>query len=312
MYPTGFYSSPYMVTVGDFNNDNRSDIAVANFGTNNIGIFYGFGNGSFSSQIEFSTGSSRPIAIIAFDFNNDALLDIATANYGTHSISIFYAYGHGNFSPPITYSTGYNSLPSSLAAGDFNNDNYVDLAIANYGTNNVGVLFGNSNRTFEQQITFSTSVGSHPYSIAVGHLNADNFLDIAIANSGTHQISVLINNGNTSFANQAIYSNDFTSPYAIGVGDFNEDNQLDIAITNNGIENIGILLGYGNASFKNPIMYRTGSHSSISIAIGDLNKDHRLDIVVVNNDTGSIDILLGQYEGFSNQTNYPTGRYPYL
>ena len=57
-------------------------------------------------------------------------------------------------------------------------------------------------------------------------------------------------------------------------------------------------------------MYRTGSHSSISVAIGDLNKDHRLDIVVVNNDTGSIDILLGQYEGFLNQTNYPTGSYP--
>ncbi|CAF5062999.1 unnamed protein product, partial [Rotaria sp. Silwood1] len=84
-----------------------------------------------------STGSSRPIAIIAVDFNNDSLLDIATANYGTDSITIFYGHGHGNFSLPIMYSTGYDSLPSSLAAGDFNKDNCLDLAIANYGTNNV-------------------------------------------------------------------------------------------------------------------------------------------------------------------------------
>ncbi|CAF1458587.1 unnamed protein product, partial [Rotaria sp. Silwood1] len=136
MYSTGSYSSPYMVTVADLNNDNRLDLAVANFGTNNVQIFHGFGNGSFASQIELSTGSSRPIAIIAVDFNNDSILDIATANHETHSVSIFYGYGHGNFSPPITYTTGYDSLPSSLAAGDFNNDNHLDLAIANYGTNN--------------------------------------------------------------------------------------------------------------------------------------------------------------------------------
>ncbi|CAF5126015.1 unnamed protein product, partial [Rotaria sp. Silwood1] len=310
IYSTGSYSSPYMVTIADFNNDNRLDIAVANFGTNNIWIFHGFGNGSFASQIELSTGSSRPATIIAVDFNNDSLLDIATANYGTHSVSVFYGYGYGNFSPPITYSTGYDSLPSSLAAGDFNNDNYLDLVIVNYGTNNVGVLFGNSSRTFEKQITFSTGFASQPYSIAIGHFNDDGFVDIATANSGTHEIGVLLNNGNRTFAKQATYSVGSASPYAVGVGDFNQDNRLDIIITNNGIENIGVLLGYGNGHFKNPIMYPTGSYSSISVAIGDLNKDHRLDIVVVNNDTGSIDILLGYFEGFLNQTRYSVGSSP--
>ncbi|CAF4728217.1 unnamed protein product, partial [Rotaria sp. Silwood2] len=243
MYSTGSYSSPYMVTVGDFNNDNQLDIAVANFRTNNVGIFYGVGNGSFCSQIEISTGSSHPIAIIAIDLNNDSLVDIVTAYYGTNSISILYGYGSRNFSFPITYTTGYDSLPSSLAAGDFNNDKYLDLAIANYGTNNVFILFGNINGTFEKNVTFSTGLYSHPYSIAVGDFNTDNFLDIAVANSGTHQIGVLINNGNETFANLVTYSIGSVSPYAINVVDFNQDNQLDIVITNNGIENIGILLG---------------------------------------------------------------------
>ena len=109
-YPTGSGSTPNMVDVGDFNNDSLLDIIVANFGINNVGIFLGIGNGSFSSQIELSTGASRPISIIAVDFNNDTLLDIATANYGTHSVSILYGYGNGKFSSPITYSTGYDSL----------------------------------------------------------------------------------------------------------------------------------------------------------------------------------------------------------
>jgi hypothetical protein len=81
-----------MVTVGDFNNDSHLDIAVANFGTNNIGVFHGFGNESFATQKELSTGVSRPIAIIGGDFNNDTLLDMAVANYGNQSISIIYQY----------------------------------------------------------------------------------------------------------------------------------------------------------------------------------------------------------------------------
>ncbi|CAF5004630.1 unnamed protein product, partial [Rotaria sp. Silwood1] len=128
-YSTGTRSTPYMVDVADFNNDDRLDIAVANYGTNNIGIFLGFGDGSFSNQTIFSIGSSRPISITIADFNNDKLLDIATANYGTQSISILLGHGNGKFSNPIIHSTGYDSFPFFLLAGNFNHDNYLDLAM---------------------------------------------------------------------------------------------------------------------------------------------------------------------------------------
>jgi hypothetical protein len=108
-------SGALMVTVGDFNNDSRLDIAVANFGTNNVGIFFGFGNRSFTSQTEISTTASRPISICVADFNNNTVFDIATANYGTQSVSVFYGYGNGNFPDPMTYFTGYDSFPSSIA-----------------------------------------------------------------------------------------------------------------------------------------------------------------------------------------------------
>ena len=116
----------------DLNNDRQLDIAVANFGTNTIGIFLGFGNGSFASSKELSTATSRPIMIYLADFNNDTTLDIVTANHGTDSISVFYGDGNGNFLSSATYSTGYDSYPSSLAAGDFNTDTYLDIAVANY------------------------------------------------------------------------------------------------------------------------------------------------------------------------------------
>jgi hypothetical protein len=211
-YSTGTGSSPYMISVNDLNGDQRVDIVVANFRTHNVGIFYGFGNGSFSNQTELSTGVSRPIFLTIADVDNDTRLDILTANDGTDSISIFYGYGNGSFSSARTHSTGYDSHPVSLIPGDFNNDNRVDIAVANYGTDNIGILFGNQNETFRDQVVFSTGVGSHPCSIAAAHLNNDSFLDIAVANCGANGIGVLLNNANGTFANQKNYSTGDASP----------------------------------------------------------------------------------------------------
>jgi hypothetical protein len=70
---------------------------------------------------------------------------------------------------------------------------------------------------------FGTGFGSHSISIAVGYFN-DDTLNIAVANYGTNNIGVLLNNGNGTVANQITYSIDPASPYSIGVGDFNQDN----------------------------------------------------------------------------------------
>ncbi|CAF1037572.1 unnamed protein product [Rotaria sordida] len=299
-----------MIVVGDLNNDRQLDIAVANFGTHNVGVFFGFGNGSFASQIVLSTTSSRPVWIHVCDLNNDKALDIVTANYGTNTVGIFYGYANGSFTSLNTYSTGYDSFPFAVVSGDFNNDEQMDLAVANYGTNSIGILFANGNSTFANQRSFTTGFNSHPYSIVVGYFNNDIMLDIAVTNHGKNNIVVFLGHGDGIFRNEMTYSLETASPYAIDIGDFNNDNQTDLVVTNNGTNNICILLGYGNGTFANPIMYSTGSSSSVSIATGDLNKDNRLDIVIINNDTNTINIMLGYDEFFPIQTIYVTGSFP--
>ncbi|CAF4630636.1 unnamed protein product, partial [Rotaria socialis] len=50
--------SPWSVAVGDFNNDTRLDIVVANSDDNSVSVLLGYGNGSFQNQMTFSTGLS--------------------------------------------------------------------------------------------------------------------------------------------------------------------------------------------------------------------------------------------------------------
>ena len=140
-YSTGDGSNPRSVAVGDFNNDTRLDIVVANSGTNNVGILLGYGNGTFANQATFSTGDgSRPYSVAVIDFNNDNRSDIAVANSGTVNIVILFGDGNGTFANSTSFSIGYDSQPYSVAVGDFDEDSSTDIAVANYGTNDVEIL----------------------------------------------------------------------------------------------------------------------------------------------------------------------------
>ncbi len=91
-----------------------------------------------------------------------------------------------------------------MLSGDFNNDTNLDLAVANSEDDNVSVLLGNGDGTFQHQITYST--GYSPASIIEGDLNDDNKLDLAIANAQSNSISILLGNGDGTFQNQSRYS----------------------------------------------------------------------------------------------------------
>ena len=309
-YSTGSDSTPYAVAVADFNHDQQLDIVVANFDSHNIGIFFGRGNGNFRPQITFPTGSSRPRSIAVGDFNSDKELDIVVINYGTNNIGVFLQDKNGNFANQTVFSTGYDSDPYSLAVGDLNNDNKTDILVANSGTNNVGIFLGHGNGTFEMQTIFSTGINSHPHSIAIGNLNSDSYLDIAVACPGTNNIGVLLGYGDGTFTIPIMYSTGNNSlPLSVAIDDFDNDNKFDIAFAKYGIASVVILFGDGNGYFsdKNKTFFTSSNLNPYSIAVGDFNIDNRPDIAVVNYDFNRVDIILN-YRNYSfyNQITYKT------
>lgn len=85
---------------------------------------------------------------------------------------------------------GYDSLAGSITIADIHDNTYLDLLVANNGTNNIGMFFDYGNETFTYQKTFSTGSDSHPCSIAVSDMNNDNQSDLIIANYGINQIGI--------------------------------------------------------------------------------------------------------------------------
>src|SRR5207302_39262 len=103
----------------------------------------------------------------------------------------------------------------SVAVGDFNGDGRLDLATANFDSNDVSVLLGNGDGTFQAALTFAA--GSGPSSVAAGDFNGDGKLDLAVASRGSSLVSVLLGNGDGTFQAALTFAGrSSTSSVAVG------------------------------------------------------------------------------------------------
>src|SRR5207302_913920 len=113
--------------------------------------------------------------------------------------------------------------------------------------------------------------------------NGDGRVDLAVANAGGGNVSVLLGRGDGTFQPAANYDVG-ASPYSVAVGDFNGDGMADLAVANAGAGTISVLLGRGDGTFRTAVNYGVGA-SPRSVAVGDFNGDGKVDVAVANAST---------------------------
>jgi hypothetical protein len=149
---------------------------------------------------------------------------------------------------------------------------------------------------FTLPLSVSTGVSSSPESVAVGDFNGNGKPDVAVANNGTHTVSILMNNGNGTFQPPVNY-NVNSNPTEIISADLNNDGKPDLIVVNSNAPGaVTVLLGNGNGTFANPVAYAVGNNPSGVVAV-DLRNNGFLDLVVTNKTDNTISVLLNNGHG---------------
>jgi uncharacterized repeat protein (TIGR01451 family) len=163
----------------------------------------------------------------------------------------------------------------------------------------------------------SYPVGTSPAAVAVGDFNGDGKPDIAVANTGSGNVSILLGNGDGTFQVAVNFSSG-NNPTKVALGDFNADGKLDLALFQPGdtlvsrAGSVSILLGNGDGTFQAPKTLAL-SENALVVGVADFNLDNKSDIAVgdtnPNSALGTLNVFIGNGDGTfqpAKQTPFPT------
>ncbi|UBF30054.1 VCBS repeat-containing protein (plasmid) [Kovacikia minuta CCNUW1] len=102
----GVGTTPKTAALGDINRDGKLDVVTANFGSGNLSVLLGAGNGTLGTATTYTVGTN-PTSVALGDVNGDGKLDLVSTNASTdvskNSISVLLGNGQGSFGTKTDY-----------------------------------------------------------------------------------------------------------------------------------------------------------------------------------------------------------------
>ena len=226
------------------------------------------------------------------DYDNDGFIDLFIANYNNGPNFLYHNSGNNTFSKIYTgpVSTDVAIASSSGAWGDYDNDGYLDLFVANFGSFNF-LYHNNQDGTFTKITTgdIVNNIGDS-HGASWGDYDNDGYLDLFV-NRWYDQNDLLYHNkGNGTFTliiNSPVVRN---TGYGTGSswGDYDNDGDLDLIVGNSSAftateynylyENTG----NGNFSTLNTLPFINDVSYARGVTWSDYDNDGDLDLHISN------------------------------
>ena len=320
------------IVASDLNQDGKVDLAVLDSGSY-AHILLGNGDGSFTSRQVISLPERfAHVFIIAADLNQDGNSDLAISG---SDIYVLPGVGDGMFGQG--YSLGADTGASGLAVSDFDGNGVPDIAVANYNTRSLSILFGTGSGQFTSPTNLPAGFG--PVGIAVADVNGDRNLDVAVANGGWYcnsnvvvtdsTVTIYLGDGLGHFvaAPSVIVGN---TPWMLSLSDVNSDDIPDLVVGNalegggcffsnlasslssnsSPAPGLSALIGNGDGTFG-PAPAFNSREAGTAVSVEDLNGDGLGDLIAVHGYHPDLSVFLANPDGsYGGGQELPTDAVP--
>jgi len=274
------------IDITDLDGNGYLDIATANLDSDDISVLLNNGDGSFDNHRLFALEYGwAPISIAAGDLNGDGQNDLAVANRDFDNVAIMINNGDSTFSRTQTVTVGNG--PETLRTGDLDNDGDIDLAVANKQSDNVTILWNDGAATFSSQDESIIGGSTGPFGLYLADMDRDGQLDIITADSGSNDVAILLNAGETVFSPIGPFAAG-SEPQAVVIADMNGDGFPDIVVSNEMVTQacdtcctdcyyVSVLINRGDSTFAPQTFYQVGERP-YSVTAADLDNDGDIDL----------------------------------
>ena len=291
----------HFAAAADLNHDGNLDLALSG----GI-ILLGNGNGTFQPPVS-SPDLATSFAIA--DLNGDGQMDLVGIGMA-NAVEIKLGSGGGtlgsisqvNMAPP-------SYLPVAAAAGDFNQDGKLDLAMGLSGsTGEIAIALNKGGGKFKKPVVSSLgATATFPQFVYVADFNGDGKPDVMAEDDYGNGFQVLLGKGDGHL--QPAVDTSVSGVQALGVGDLNQDGKSDVVeIGNNGSAVATVYLSNGDGTFDPGAQYTLNNYN-VRITIADVNHDGKPDLLLVGN-YSPLQVFLGHGDGtFASPLTGPTDTY---
>jgi hypothetical protein len=162
---------------GDFDGDGHQDVMFATGADSVVHFYRGNGSGTVALAGDTTLPGGNVVSLAAFDLDRDGRSDLVAIHAGgTATVSYGTATGLGS----AIVIQGVSAFARGIAAGDFDGDGRLDLAIGSFGfTNGTVDIWRNTGPGFAFALTLDVAAGVG-FGLASADFNGDGRADLAV------------------------------------------------------------------------------------------------------------------------------------